>query len=172
MREPSLISVQARVVKETLVGSLADAVAARLSLPLEAPVEAALSARPDGPLRLLARAGFHARAIQLERFEPARAPVTWLGAELRGRRTEGVGWSEAASVVASELARDEPADRPDPGDERAVTWKIPGPGGHVRHFVAERAHADYALGESPGDAKRAWVLGFLVHCCVEAAPPS
>jgi hypothetical protein len=141
-----LISVRTEVVLETLVGSIADAVAARVEAPLEPRVEAALAATPDPRL---ARMGYLARAVEVERFDRARAPMPWL---------EGVGYAAAA-----ELAAAEPAERPDPGDERAPSWKVPGPGGHVRHYLALRAGGD----------KRVWLTGFLVHCIGEvSAPPA
>jgi hypothetical protein len=136
-----LISVRTDVVLETLVGSIADAAAARTEEPLDPRVEAALAATPDPRL---ARLGYLARSVEVERFEPARAAMPWL---------QGVGFERAA-----ELAAAEPRERPDPDDERAVSWKVPGPGGHVRHYVAARA----------GGEKRVWLTGFLIHCIGES----
>jgi len=135
-----LISVRTEVVLETLVGSIADAVAERMGKPLDAGVEPALAATPDPRL---ARMGYLARELEVERFERARAPMPWLA---------GLGYD-----AASELAAGEPSERPEPGDDRAVSWKVPGPGGHVRHYLALRA----------GGEKRVWLTGFLVHCIQE-----
>ena len=146
-----LISVRTEVVLETLVGSIADAVARRIDEPLPDETEAALAIAGDEPRRRLARAGYHARAVELERFEPARDAMPWLQSD----RPPG--------IVAAELAAREPVERPDPDDDRAITWKVPGPGGHVRHYLALRAAASYPALE-PADAKRAWVTGFLVRC--------
>jgi hypothetical protein len=164
---PALISVRTEVVLETLVGSLAEAVAGRLGEPLPAHVEAALATAGDDRLRSLARAGYLARALELERFAPAREPMPWLKARLQDAGA-APPWSSAMARVAAELAGREPPERPDPGDERAVSWKVPGPGGHVRHYLALRA-----AGKERADAaaKRAWLTGFLVHCCEEAVPP-
>jgi hypothetical protein len=163
---PGLISVRTELVVETLVGSIAEAVASRMDEPLAAPVEAALRSAGDERARRLARSGYLARAVELERFEPARAPLLWLAARLQEALGDGAEWSAAAAGVAGALAREEPEGRPDPQDERAASWRVPGPGGHVRHYLALRA----AGGEAPSD-KRAWLTGFLVHCCAEAVAP-
>ncbi len=162
MQEPGLISVRTEVVLDTLVGSIADAVKARLDEPLAAPVEAALRALgEDG----MARAGYLARAAEVARFERARAPMPWLADAVE--RAAG-DWSARAVAVASELAEREPEDRPAPDDERAVTWRVPGPGGHVRHYVALSA-AGAAMPRA--ELKRRWVAGFLVHCVAETVAP-
>jgi hypothetical protein len=168
--QPNLITVQTNVVKDVLIGSLADAVATRLDEPLDGPVEAALAGACDERLQRLARAGYHARAVELERFEPARAPMLWLTARILDGLAGGAEWSEVAAHIAAELADREPSERPDP-DSDAVSWKVPGPGGHVRHYLAVRTHAEHGIGHPAVAAKRAWLTGFLVHCCEEAAPP-
>lgn len=164
MADAGLITVRTQVVLDTLVGSIAEAVAERADEPLEAPVEEALAALGGDPR--LARMGYLARAVELERFQRAREPMPWLRPQLAADRL----WSEAAAELASRLAAAEPPERPDPADERAVSWKVPGPGGHVRHYLSIGAGGD---GGGPGgaDAKRSWLAGFLVHCIGEAAPP-
>ena len=164
MADAALITVRTQVVLDTLVGSIAEAVAARVDKPLEAPVEGALAAL--GGEQRLARMGYLARAVEVARFERAREPMPRLARDLAGDRP----WSEAAADLASRLAAAEPPERPDPADERAVSWKVPGPGGHVRHYLSIRAGVDESR---PGgvDAKRSWLAGFLVHCICEAAPP-
>jgi hypothetical protein len=164
---PGLISVRTELVVEEVVGSIAEAVASRAAEPLAAPVEAALRSAGDERAQRLARWGYLTRAVELERFEPARAPLLWLAARMQEARGDGAGWSTAAAATAGELAREEPEGRPDPQDERAVSWRVPGPGGHVRHYLALRAAGG---AESPED-KRAWLTGFLVHCCAEAVAP-
>jgi hypothetical protein len=168
VREQGLISVRTQVVLETLVGSIAEGVAARIDHPLDGPVDDALAA--VGGRRELARMGYLARALEVERFERAREPMPWLADELARHRLDRSTWSEAAAVLATELADAEPAERPSPDDERAVSWKVPGPGGHVRHYLAIRA-ASEERGQPTADALRSWLKGFLVHCIHEASPP-
>jgi hypothetical protein len=168
MSDPGLISVRTQVVLDTLVGSISDGVAARVEEPLAAPLESALAAA-GGDIRL-PRLGYLARALEVERFERARQPMPWLAEELERHRGDGIAWSEAAASLATELANAEPAERPDPGDALAVSWRVPGPGGHVRHYLAIRAAGDAGVPASP-EAKRGWLKGFLIHCIQEAAPP-
>jgi hypothetical protein len=165
--EPGLISVRTQVVLDTLVGSIADAVTSRLQDPLDPDVEAALRSTGD-PQR--ARIGYLARAVEVERFERAREPMPWLAEQLQRHRSDGVAWSAAAAAAATELASIEPQQRPDPEDDRAVSWKVPGPGGHVRYYLALRS-ADGDGGRAGPAARRAWLSGFLIHCIHEAAPP-
>jgi hypothetical protein len=169
--EPGLISVRTQVVLDTLVGSMADAVAERAGQPLEAPVEAALAAIGDERRKGLARAGYLTRALEVERFERARAPMPWLSERMGHDRTGGGDWSAAAAALATELATAEPGRRPEPDDEQAVSWRVPGPGGHVRHYLAVRAADELRDGGPSADAKRAWLAGFLIHCIQEAVPP-
>lgn len=169
MDEPGLISVRTQVVLDTLVGSMAEAVAGRAGQPLEASVEAALAAIGDERRQALARAGYLARALEVERFERAREPMPWLAERFGPQRDSD--WSEAAAALAAELAAAEPPGRPEPDDEHAVSWRVPGPGGHVRHYLAVRA-ADGRDGGPSAEAKRAWLAGFLIHCLVELHPPT
>ena len=167
MADPGLISVRTEVVLDTLVGSIAERVAARFDEPLLPEVEAALGAAGDGWRRRLARAGYLARGAEVARFERARRPMPWLAERLAAERGD---WGEASGALAAGLAATEPGERPDPGDERAASWKIPGPGGHVRHYLAVRAAEELGAPAGP-EAKRAWLAGFLVHCIEEAEPP-
>ena len=102
----------------------------------------------------IARAGYLTRLIETERFEAARQPMPWL-AEL----LEGGGDSQS---VAAELARAEPPGKPAPTDPAARTWQVPGPGGHVRYFLAAR----WAEGDE--ERRRSWLYGFFVRCCEES----
>jgi len=152
MEEPGLISVRTEVVLDVLVGSIAQAVAARMPEPLPPPVEAAL---PAGPAGRVARAGWHARREEEARFERAREKDVLLEAMLGG------------IAACSALAAREPLERPQPEDRRAITWRVPGPGGHVRHYLAERAIGELPVSERAPALKRDWVFGFLLAC----APP-
>jgi len=70
----------------------------------------------------------------------------------------------------------EPVGRPAPDDPAATTWRVPGPGGHVRHYLARRTIEDLLQGRDrpfdgdPADLKIPWVYGFLVRACEEALP--
>jgi hypothetical protein len=116
-----------------------------------------------------ARLGYACRGVELERFEPARRPIEWLAEELRAR--DGL-------ELALELAGTEPDGRPDPGE--AASWRVPGPGGHVRHYLAVDGAAQLIAsgGEDGGELpkgielvelKGCWMLGFFLHCCREAS---
>jgi hypothetical protein len=153
-----LITVRTEVVMEVLVVSMARAVAERMGEPVPDDVEAELAAADTvleqaragaGAAATLARAGWHARAVELERFARARESLPLLQSD--------------ATVMEQlvGLARREPLERPAPDDDRAITWRIPGPGGHVRHYLALRAIEDAGL-TGPAALKRCWVLGFLV----------
>jgi hypothetical protein len=147
LSEAGLISVRTEVVLDVLVGSLARAVDERMEAPLPAAVEAALAQAGDDAQVRAARAGWHARMVELERFERAREPDLLVTSMLSG------------VAACTELATREPLDRPQPDDERAMTWRVPGPGGHVRHYLAARA-----VGEGALELKRSWVYGFLLAC--------
>ena len=151
-----LISVRTDVVLSTLVEEIHAVVMDRVGDPLPGDVEQALREISGHPLALrLARAGYVTRRVELARFAPARAPLAPFTATL------------------AELSEREPAGRPEPDDPNSVTWQIPGPGGHVRHFLALRAignaggdaarQAADSLGlEGPAALKRYWVHGFLL----------
>jgi len=132
--DPSLIAVRTEVVLDVLVGSLHDAAAER--------------AQGEG-LEWLESMGWHARALELERFAAARVPMEW-----------------PAGAAAEELAAQEPLERPAPGT--TPSWSVAGPGGHVRHYLALRAAHAHGRPEDPLAAKRAWMTGFFRHCGEEA----
>jgi hypothetical protein len=174
---PGLMSVRTEVVQEVLIPGLLDAALEREKGELPEAVDSALDAASDAlesrvPAVLaarLARIGYLGRGIELERFAPARQSMPWLTRALAVRD---------AAAVSAELAAEEPLEKPRPEDRRAVTWRVPGPGGHVRHLVAMRAAAR-ALDEAGGSSrlpdgtdsarelKRFWVYGFLLRCCEE-----
>lgn len=129
---------------------------------------------------IVARAGYLARVVERELFEPARAPMPGLAENLRKRLEEGSPWQEASTAVARELASGEPLERPAPDDPVAVSWRVPGPGGHVRHYVAQCLIAErLPIGhcrptDEAGQAalKRDFMYGFMLRCCEEARPSS
>ena len=167
MSDPGLISVRTQVVLDTLIGSIAEAVVARLEEPLDHEIELALDA--TGADGMLARKGYLARAIEVERFERAREPMPWLAERFAHESGSHASWSTSAAVVAASLASTEPGERPDPADPGATSWKVPGPGGHVRHYLAARAATEDGH-RADADTKRRWLTGFLIHCIREAAP--
>jgi hypothetical protein len=139
---PGLISVDPRVVKEVLVERVAD----------RAHERCAGEITPE-------RLGYEARNVERELFEPARLPADWIGHELETRIAAGTPEAEAIRTLSAELADAEPEGKPAPDDERAASWRVPGPGGHVRHFVSLRS--------APG-RKRDFLYGFFSCCCEEA----
>jgi hypothetical protein len=196
----NLMSVRSDLVREYLVEVILDA--AKQRFPGEAPTHFASAMRdalgsvvdleraavaPDEAVELaerLARIGYLCREVEVDIFEPARAPSAWLGGLLGERVDDGAtpSWAEAAIAVSTELARGEPDERPNP-DDGATSWRIPGPGGHVRHYVALAAIEDQCPkdtegrprlpdGLRPGELKRCWMLGFLLRCCEENPPPA
>lgn len=165
-----VISVRTEVAARHLIGGLLDELLGREAGD-EEPAAAKFGAAPELPragsaddgardlAARLARAGYLARKIETERFEAARRPHPELRAALAAR---------TASQVSAELARHEPAERPDPADERAASWRVPGPGGHVRHYIALGA-ARRIGGDSAdlAELKRCWLYGFFLRCCEE-----
>jgi hypothetical protein len=154
------MSVRPELVAEFLVDALHRA-AAEVEAPSLAAGELTAVAGPEdeAAATVLAAAGYQARVAEWNRFERAREPVPWLDDALRER---------PAGDVCAELARREPASKPAPDDPDAVTWRIPGPGGHVRHMLFLRARAEHPAFPAQ-DAKRCWTYGFLARCCEEAA---
>jgi len=187
MTEQRLMSVHTEVVKEVLVAQvLAEVLAREPPRPPEA-VRDALDAPLDlpacngGPLDLRMRGiGYLTRIVEAEMFEPARRPLDGLGEELEGRIDGARDWADAVVGLCVGLAREETLRRPAPNDAGAVSWRVPGPGGHVRHFVVAAAIAE-VLSDRPraelpgvtdaGELKRCWTYGFMVRCCEEACPP-
>ena len=139
------MSVSTSVVRDTIVGRMA---------------ELAREAAGDGSA---AARGYELRRVERRLFEPARAPMPGLAERLRARIEEEGREAAAIDSLSRELADAEPLDRPDPGDERAATWKVPGPGGHVRHYVV----IELAGSQDP-EARREVLFGFFRRCCEEA----
>jgi len=188
MSRPPVIAVRTDVVQRHLVDGLFDAAAARMDDELPAAVDAALAGALEavaGPDRveagsevrtaeaLLARAGYAARLVERERFEPAREPAPWLAERLRAELAEtGRDWTASIAAVSGKLARREPTGKPAPDDPQAATWRVPGPGGHVRHLLALRVAQDVAPDGDAAELKRYWTYGFLVRACEEVLPPA
>lgn len=150
---PGLISVRTEVVRAVMVDGFADAVLRRLE-------------RTDGTgddEERVAHAGRLARELERERFAPARAPCPWLRELLLACSPDDP--AAAVADICAELAAAEPLERPSPGDPNAATWRVPGPGGHVRHEVALRAITDLVPGRRRAELKRTWTRGFLQRCC-------
>ena len=161
--ERRLMSVRADLVQETIVGTICERARARCDSPLLERVAAVLDAagRPD-----LARAGYFVRVTEADLFEPARRPAGWLAEQLDADAGEDASpWPVAVAELAARLSDREPHERPDPDDPDAVSWRIPGPGGHVRHYVAL-----CLCGAQEPTLKRDVIYGFLVRCCEEARP--
>jgi len=170
MSEHRLMSVRSELVRVTMVETIRARTLARVGEPLPVPVADVLDSarRPD-----LARAGYFTRVVETELFAPAREPSAWIAQRLRSiaepdalRRLAEAGspWPPVVRELAAGLAEREPTERPDPENADAVTWRIPGPGGHVRHYVALELIGD---GGDPA-LKREVVHGLVVRCLEEA----
>jgi hypothetical protein len=187
MSDRQVMPVQIEVIKEVLVDRLLGEVLTRYpGDPLPAVVDA-LTAEIDlpvadgGPLDLrMRRIGYLSRIVEAEMFDPARNPMDGLAGEVAERLEADGDWSAAVTAISFTRAREEPLPKPSPNDPKATSWQVPGPGGHVRHFVVAAAIAeclnegDRELPDGVEDAaelKRCWMYGFLVRCCEEALPP-
>jgi hypothetical protein len=179
----NFMSVKTDLVKEFLVGQIQGSVEQRQSSELPVEIEAALSnvsrrdlsAGVDVRLAVaLARAGYLTRTVETELFEPARRPSTAI-AELLAQAHGTDDGTELASTISDRLAASEPIERPSPDDDRAMTWRVPGPGGHVRHYVAlaaidsltRGAATDNGRPPDPAMLKRCWLYGFFLRSCEE-----
>lgn len=170
-----LMRVDAKLVREHLVRSLLeDARRLRSIEPhpavIDEPLADYLATLTEGPepelAARVAALGYFARRVEMERFAPARAEMTWVAEHL-------VGGATAAQVVLG-LALAEPEGRPEP-TERSATWRVPGPGGHVRYYLGLESAAAESPGASPGTAaalRRCWLLGFFARCLEERHPAS
>ena len=173
--DPQVIKVRTELVVEQLVSRVLGRALELRSDQLSPEAEAVLDEAPEP--RELARLGYTTRVAETEQFDPARRPIPWLAKRIdEGARSEGDRVTGIASLC-TELASEEPDDRPDPGEG---SWRIPGPGGHVRHFVALAAADELTHGEGNGEpvlhrelpvgeAKRCFLYGFYARCCEEAA---
>jgi hypothetical protein len=147
-----VIAVDPALLKEFMLDGLHARVTALAAQPLPDRTEELLARGSTD--REIARVGYLTRVAETERFAPAREPMQWL--------SELLADSDPATVAA-ELAAAEPTGKPAPSDPDAVTWRVPGPGGHVRYFLAAR------WSEGDDDSRRAWLYGFFLRCCEEAS---
>lgn len=178
---PGVIAVDAGLVGKTLVEAVFTRVQQRDAPTPPAPVgpalddpDLALAANDEARLEMqLRRAGYLARVVEAELFEPARQPAKWLAARVQDRLGDDGDVETALTATCAELARAEPVGKPHPDDPAAATWRVPGPGGHVRHYVARRTieellqGRDRPLNGDPADLKIPWVYGFFVRACEE-----
>jgi hypothetical protein len=176
------VPVNTTVLLQTLVEAVNDQVQERLASRALLTTPPALDADDqalvgdnerslDLDLRL---SGYLARLVEVELFEPARRPATWVRERVEQHAAQTDDVDEAMAALCAALARAEPVDKPSPDDPDAMSWQVPGPGGHVRHHLARRAIEDLlrpleepVKGE-PADLKRAWMYGFFVRTCEEA----
>jgi hypothetical protein len=161
MSESRLMSVDSRLVKDVLVRELLRRAEGHAANDAPGAARQVLDSE-------LALVGYCARVAETELFEPARAPTPGLADELE-ELGGGENWLEAASKVSRRLAAEEPSGRPDPGDANAASWRVPGPGGHVRHYVALLAAESRAPDADPAQCKSAFMYGFFFRCCEEVA---
>ena len=183
--EPSgLFQVDSALVRDTIVEAIHEKVEARRRegppesilpvLEAEGPASGCEDAKLDKGLR---HAGYLARVVEVEMFEPARRQAEWIAPMLEERLADDGDWARAVVEACTDLANSEPLGKPSPDDERARTWRIPGPGGHVRHYTSSRAIGE-ELGRvssiaeigDPSELKRLWLYGFFVRACEEALP--
>ncbi len=176
------VPVDTGLVLQTLVERMFGIIEGRRGDEPPEPVAAVLAATDlpvaSGHPRLeadLRHAGYLARVVEVELFEPARRPAEWIGEMLTDCFASAASWDEAVAGACAELARSEPLGKPDPDDEAAKSWQVPGPGGHVRHYLARRTIEDYlrdaeAPVEDPAELKRPWLYGFFVRACEETLP--
>lgn len=124
--------------------------------------------------RALRISGYLARLVEVELFEPARRPADWVPEKVAEYRAHAESEDDAIAALCGDLALAEPVGKPSPDDPAAMTWRVPGPGGHVRHYLARRAieellrDREHPVAGDPADLKRAWVYGYLVRTCEEA----
>lgn len=179
-----VIAVDSGLVGKTLVEAVFTRVQKRPAPRPDDPVGAALddpdiglAAKDEGRLEMqLRRAGYLARSVEVEMFEPAQTPATWLVGRVQEHLAQAGDMAAALTAACAELARAEPVAKPHPDDPAAATWRVPGPGGHVRHFLARRTIEEFLQGRDrpvsgdPADLKIPWVYGFFIGACEEVLP--
>lgn len=124
----------------------------------------------DHDLRI---AGYLTRVAEVDMFEPARRFADWVAEMLDDHVARSDDVQAAIAALCGDLARAEPVGKPEPDDPDAFSWRVPGPGGHVRHYVARKA-IEHSLRDrqepidgDPAELKRAWMYGFFVRTCEE-----
>ena len=181
----NLFPVETRVVLDTLVEKVHDLVADRLDgeppeaiLPvLDSKKQLVVATKYPAVDRGLRRAGYFTRVIEVEIFEPAQSIAEWIPEKLEERYAKTGEWGDAIVSICTEIARAEPIEKPDPDDENSWSWRVPGPGGHVRHYLARRSIGDHLQKDpeqgpvsNPAELKQPWIYGFFVRACEEALP--
>lgn len=178
------LAVNAGLVRQTLVEAVFGQVEKLSDEPLSDGIAAVLLAQDESfvapdetALDLdLRRFGYLARVVEADLFEPARQPADWVPGLLAERVARTGDWAQALTEACAELARAEPIGKPSPNDEAAMTWRVPGPGGHVRHYLARRTIEEHLrereapVPGDPAELKRPWLYGFFVRTCEEALP--
>jgi hypothetical protein len=183
---PGVVAVDAGLVAKTLVEAVFTRVQERPDPTPPGPVGAALDDpilsfvhASEGRVEMrMRRAGYLARVVEVELFDPAKQPAAWLAALLRDAVAGGGDWTAALTATCADLARAEPVGKPHPDDPAASTWRVPGPGGHVRHYLVRRTIEEHLQGEDrsrpfegdPADLKAPWAYGFLLRACEEVLP--
>jgi len=181
---PGVVAVDSGLVAKTLIEAVYSRVQQREAPDPPGDVGAALgdldqelaAADEEAVAMQMRQAGYLARVVEADLFDPAKQPAAWLAAQLEERYAETGDWAAAIAGTCAELARAEPIGKPAPDDPAAATWRVPGPGGHVRHFLARRCIEDALQGRDrpfngePADLKLPWVYGFLVRACEETLP--
>ena len=162
-----VMRVRTEVVLDQLVSNVLGRALELRSAGLPSSTQGLLAEAPEP--RELAELGYASRIAETEMFAPARAPMPWLRELLHGR-------DQDRGEISRELAAEEPDEKPDPGQG---SWRVPGPGGHVRHYLALAAADEVVHGDSngkplatrelsAGEAKRCFLFGFYARCCEEA----
>ena len=177
------VPVNTNVLLQTLVEAVNEQVQERradralLETPPALQAEHSLTGDNEPQLdRDLRVCGYLARVVEVEMFEPARKNADWVAERFDPVYARTGDMQEAIADLCGDLALAEPIGKPEPDDPAAMSWHVPGPGGHVRHFVARRAIEEVLRGREkpiegdPADLKRAWIYGFFVRTCEEALP--
>lgn len=181
----NLFPVKTNVILDTLVERVHDLVEDRLLteppeeiLPvLDSREQLVVATKYPAVDRGLRRAGYFTRVIEVEIFEPAQKVAEWVPELLEERFAKTSDWGQAIVSICTEIAKAEPIDKPDVDDENAWSWRVPGPGGHVRHFLARRSIGSHLQRDpeqgpvdDPAELKQPWIYGFFVRTCEEALP--
>ena len=181
----NLFPVKTNVILDTLVERVHDLVEERLLtdppeeiLPvLDSKEQLVVATKYPAVDRGLRRAGYFTRVIEVEIFEPAQKVADWVPELLEERFAKTSDWGQAIVSICTEIAKAEPIDKPDVDDENAWSWRVPGPGGHVRHFLARRSIGSHLQRDpeqgpvdDPAELKQPWIYGFFVRTCEEALP--
>src|SRR5262249_29252125 len=159
---PGVMRVRTEVVLDQLVSRVLGRALELRSAGLPASVDQLLAEAPEP--RELAELGYASRIAETETFERARQPMPWLQKLL----DEGDG---DGAAVSGELAAEDRDEKPEPGHG---SWRVPGPGGHVRHYLALTAADEIVHGDSngkpfasrelsAGEAKRCFLFGFYAR---------